>query len=238
MTRIDMSEYQERHSVSRLVGAPPGYVGYEEGGQLTEAVRRKPYSVILLDEIEKAHPDTFNILLQVLDEGRLTDNKGRLADFKNCIVIMTSNMGADVILERLENEKSISTKLIESTKIEVLQALKQRVRPEFINRIDDIIMFLPLTPLEIKEIVAIQLRSISKLLAQQGITIDATPAAINLLAKMGYEPQYGARPVKRVMQKELLNTLSRKLLSQEIQQDSIILIDAVNEELVFKSHFE
>jgi ATP-dependent Clp protease ATP-binding subunit ClpB len=147
-------------------------------------------------------------------------------------------MGADVILERLENEKSISTKLIESTKIEVLQALKQRVRPEFINRIDDIIMFLPLTPLEIKEIVAIQLRSISKLLAQQGITIDATPAAINLLAKMGYEPQYGARPVKRVMQKELLNTLSRKLLSQEIQQDSIILIDAVNEELVFKSHFE
>jgi ATP-dependent Clp protease ATP-binding subunit ClpB len=238
MTRIDMSEYQERHSVSRLVGAPPGYVGYEEGGQLTEAVRRKPYSVILLDEIEKAHPDTFNILLQVLDEGRLTDNKGRLADFKNCIVIMTSNMGADVILERLENEKSISTKLIESTKIEVLQALKQRVRPEFINRIDDIIMFLPLTPLEIKEIVAIQLSSISKLLAQQGITIDATPAAINLLAKMGYEPQYGARPVKRVMQKELLNTLSRKLLSQEIQQDSIILIDAVNEELVFKSHFE
>jgi ATP-dependent Clp protease ATP-binding subunit ClpB len=238
MTRIDMSEYQERHSVSRLVGAPPGYVGYEEGGQLTEAVRRKPYSVILLDEIEKAHPDTFNILLQVLDEGRLTDNKGRLADFKNCIVIMTSNMGADVILERLENEKSISTKLIESTKIEVLQALKQRVRPEFINRIDDIIMFLPLTPLEIKEIVAIQLRSISKLLAQQGITIDATSAAINLLAKMGYEPQYGARPVKRVMQKELLNTLSRKLLSQEIQQDSIILIDAVNEELVFKSHFE
>jgi len=238
MTRIDMSEYQERHSVSRLVGAPPGYVGYEEGGQLTEAVRRKPYSVILLDEIDKAHPDTFNILLQVLDEGRLTDNKGRLADFKNCIVVMTSNMGADVILERFENEKSISTKLIENTKTEVLQALKQRVRPEFINRIDDIIMFLPLTATEIKEIVSIQLRTISKMLAQQGITIDATAAAINLLAKMGYDPQYGARPVKRVMQKELLNTLSRKLLSQEIQQDSIILIDAANEELIFKSHFE
>lgn len=238
MTRIDMSEYQERHSVSRLIGAPPGYVGYEEGGQLTEAVRRKPYSVILLDEIEKAHPDTFNILLQVLDEGRLTDNKGRVADFKNCIVIMTSNMGADVILERFENPQGDLEALKEATKLDVLQALKQRVRPEFINRIDDIIMFLPLTASEIKEIVSIQLRGVSKMLAQQGITIDATPAAISLLAKMGYDPQYGARPVKRVVQKEVINTLSRKLLSQEIKPDSIILIDEENQELVFKSTFE
>lgn len=238
MTRIDMSEYQERHSVSRLIGAPPGYVGYEEGGQLTEAVRRKPYSVILLDEIEKAHPDTFNILLQVLDEGRLTDNKGRVADFKNCIVIMTSNMGADVILERFENPQGDLEALKEATKLDVLQALKQRVRPEFINRIDDIIMFLPLTASEIKEIVSIQLRGVSKMLAQQGITIDATPAANSLLAKMGYDPQYGARPVKRVVQKEVINTLSRKLLSQEIKPDSIILIDEENQELVFKSTFE
>lgn len=238
MTRIDMSEYQERHSVSRLIGAPPGYVGYEEGGQLTEAVRRKPYSVILLDEIEKAHSDTFNILLQVLDEGRLTDNKGRVADFKNCIVIMTSNMGADVILERFENPQGDLEALKEATKLDVLQALKQRVRPEFINRIDDIIMFLPLTAGEIKEIVSIQLRGVSKMLAQQGITIDATPAAISLLAKMGYDPQYGARPVKRVVQKEVINTLSRKLLSQEIKPDSIILIDEENQELVFKSTFE
>lgn len=234
MTRIDMSEYQERHSVSRLVGAPPGYVGYEEGGQLTEAVRRKPYSVILLDEIEKAHPDTFNVLLQVLDEGRLTDNKGRLADFKNAIVIMTSNMGAEVILERLQHAKN-SESVIEETKKEVLNALKQRVRPEFINRIDDIIMFLPLTQSEIKSIVAIQLRSISKMLAKQGITVDATPAAISLLALMGYEPEYGARPVKRVMQKEIINTLSRKLLSQEIRTDSIILIDEEAGKLVFKN---
>lgn len=234
MTRIDMSEYQERHSVSRLVGAPPGYVGYEEGGQLTEAVRRKPYSVILLDEIEKAHPDTFNVLLQVLDEGRLTDNKGRLADFKNAIVIMTSNMGAEVILERLQHAKN-SESVIEETKKEVLNALKQRVRPEFINRIDDIIMFLPLTQAEIKSIVSIQLRSISKMLAKQGITVDATPAAITLLALMGYEPEYGARPVKRVMQKEIINTLSRKLLSQEIRTDSIILIDEEAGKLVFKN---
>ena len=177
-------------------------------------------------------------MLQVLDEGRLTDNKGRVADFKNCIVIMTSNMGADVILERFENPQGDLEALKEATKLDVLQALKQRVRPEFINRIDDIIMFLPLTASEIKEIVSIQLRGVSKMLAQQGITIDATPAAISLLAKMGYEPQYGARPVKRVVQKEVINTLSRKLLSQEIQPESIILIDEVNQELVFKSTFE
>lgn len=238
MTRIDMSEYQERHSVSRLVGAPPGYVGYDEGGQLTEAVRRKPYSVILLDEIEKAHPDTFNVLLQVLDEGRLTDNKGRLADFKNTIIIMTSNMGADIILERFENAAGKLEAIKESTKTEVLQELKQRVRPEFINRIDDIIMFLPLTASNIKDIVSIQLRSVSKLLAAQSITIDATPAAIDLLAKKGYDPQYGARPVKRVMQKEVLNTLSRKLLSQEIQTDSIILIDEIDGALVFRNQYE
>ncbi len=238
ITRIDMSEYQERHSVSRLVGAPPGYVGYEEGGQLTEAVRRKPYSVILLDEIEKAHPDTFNILLQVLDEGRLTDNKGRLADFKNAIIVMTSNLGSELILERFEKALNNPQSVVESTKKEVLQVLKKHVRPEFINRIDDIIMFLPLTTANIHEIVSIQLRSISKMLAKQGITIDATPAAIDLLARMGYDPQYGARPVKRLIQKELINTLSRKLLAQEIMQDSIILIDAIDNRLVFRNQFD
>ena len=238
MTRIDMSEYQERHSVSRLVGAPPGYIGYEEGGQLTEAVRRKPYSVILLDEIEKAHPDTFNILLQVLDEGRLTDNKGRLADFKNTIIIMTSNMGSEIIQEKFENLKGGIEAATEVAKIEVLNLLKQTVRPEFINRIDEIVMFTPLTNENIKEIVGLQLKSVMKMLAKQQITLDATPEAINYLAVKGYDPQFGARPVKRVIQKEVLNELSKEILSGKIAIESIILLDSFNGQLVFRNQSE
>jgi ATP-dependent Clp protease ATP-binding subunit ClpB len=238
MTRIDMSEYQERHSVSRLVGAPPGYIGYDEGGQLTEAVRRKPYSVILLDEIEKAHPDTFNILLQVLDEGRLTDNKGRLADFKNTIIIMTSNMGSEIIQEKFENLKGGIEAATEVAKMEVLNLLKQTVRPEFINRIDEIVMFTPLTNENIKEIVGLQLKSVMKMLAKQQITLDATPEAINYLAVKGYDPQFGARPVKRVIQKEVLNELSKEILSGKIAIDSIILLDSFNGQLVFRNQSE
>jgi ATP-dependent Clp protease ATP-binding subunit ClpB len=238
MTRIDMSEYQERHSVSRLVGAPPGYIGYEEGGQLTEAVRRKPYSVILLDEIEKAHPDTFNILLQVLDEGRLTDNKGRLADFKNTIIIMTSNMGSEIIQEKFENLKGAIEAATEVAKMEVLNLLKQTVRPEFINRIDEIVMFTPLTNENIKEIVGLQLKSVMKMLAKQQITLDATPEAINYLAVKGYDPQFGARTVKRVIQKEVLNELSKEILSGKIAIDSIILLDSFNGQLVFRNQSE
>lgn len=237
MTRIDMSEYQERHSVSRLVGAPPGYVGYEEGGQLTEAVRRKPYSVVLLDEIEKAHPDTFNILLQVLDEGRLTDNKGRLADFRNAIIIMTSNLGSHIIQEHFETVKNLDA-AIETAKTEVLGLLKQSVRPEFINRIDDIVMFTPLTRKNIVEIVGLQLKNIKKMLALQGIILDATSEAIDYLSKKGFDPQYGARPVKRVIQREVLNRLSKEILSGKVQIDSIILLDAFNEELVFRNQEE
>ncbi|HNQ26365.1 MAG TPA: AAA family ATPase, partial [Aquaticitalea sp.] len=234
MTRIDMSEYQERHAVSRLVGAPPGYIGYDEGGQLTEAVRRKPYSVVLLDEIEKAHPDTFNILLQVLDEGRLTDNKGRLADFKNAIIIMTSNMGSHIIQERFEATKDIESAM-EAAKNDVLGLLKQTVRPEFLNRIDDIIMFTPLTQKDIVEIVGLQLKGLTKMLAKQGITFDATQEAIAYLAKKGYDPEYGARPVKRTIQKEVLNALSKELLSGKIKTDSIILLDAFDSQLVFRN---
>ena len=234
MTRIDMSEYQERHSVSRLIGAPPGYVGYDEGGQLTEAVRRKPYSVVLLDEIEKAHPDTFNILLQVLDEGRLTDNKGRVADFKNTVIIMTSNMGSHIIQEKFESLKDIDIAM-ESAKIEVLGLLKQSVRPEFLNRIDDIIMFTPLSKTEIKQIVTLQLKGLTKMLAKQYITLDATEEAIDYIAKLGYDPQYGARPVKRVIQKEVLNKLSKDILSGEVTVDSIILLDSFNDQLVFRN---
>ncbi len=234
MTRIDMSEYQERHSVSRLVGAPPGYVGYDEGGQLTEAVRRKPYSVVLLDEIDKAHPDTFNILLQVLDEGHLTDNKGRIADFKNTIIIMTSNIGSDLIQDRFEATKDINT-AIESAKIDVLGLLKQSVRPEFLNRIDDIIMFTPLSRKNINEIVGLQLKVLTKMIAQQGITFDATQEAVDYLAEKGYNPEYGARPVKRVIQKEVLNQLSKDLLAGTITTDSIILLDAFDEKLVFRN---
>ncbi|MCA1920234.1 MAG: ATP-dependent chaperone ClpB, partial [Flavobacterium piscis] len=235
MTRIDMSEYQERHSVSRLVGAPPGYVGYDEGGQLTEAVRRKPYSVILLDEIEKAHPDTFNILLQVLDEGRLTDNKGRLADFKNTIIIMTSNMGSQIIQDKFENLKGSIESATESAKVEVLGLLKQTVRPEFINRIDEIVMFTPLTVENISKIVSLQLKSVTKMLALQGIAMDATPEAIKYLSDKGYDPQFGARPVKRVVQREVLNQLSKEILAGNITTDSIILLDAFDGQLVFRN---
>ena len=238
MTRIDMSEYQERHSVSRLVGAPPGYVGYDEGGQLTEAVRRKPYSVILLDEIEKAHPDTFNILLQVLDEGRLTDNKGRLADFKNTIIIMTSNMGSQIIQDKFENLKGSVEAATELAKVEVLGLLKQTVRPEFINRIDEIVMFTPLTHANIAQIVGLQLKSVIKMLALQGITMDATPEAIDYLSKKGYDPQFGARPVKRVIQREVLNALSKEILAGAITTDSIVLIDSFDGKLVFRNHSE
>ncbi|CAM3505160.1 ATP-dependent chaperone ClpB [Aequorivita lipolytica] len=234
MTRIDMSEYQERHSVSRLVGAPPGYVGYEEGGQLTEAVRRKPYSVVLLDEIEKAHPDTFNILLQVLDEGRLTDNKGRLADFKNTIIIMTSNMGSQIIQERFEAVKDPETAM-EGAKVEVLALLKQTVRPEFLNRIDDIIMFTPLSKTDIHRIVELQLKGVSKMLMKQNIVLDATPEAITYLSEKGYDPQFGARPVKRVIQREVLNELSKEILSGKITTDSIILLDSFDDALVFRN---
>jgi len=233
MTRIDMSEYSERHSVSRLVGAPPGYVGYDEGGQLTEAVRRRPYSVILLDEIEKAHPDTFNVLLQVLDEGRLTDNKGRLADFKNTIIIMTSNMGSHIIQEQFDkNPIEVAT---ENAKSEVLNQLKTMVRPEFLNRIDEIIMFTPLTKGNIEQIVSFQLKSVFKMLAQQHITMDTTPEAINYLAKKGYDPHFGARPVKRVIQREVLNQLSKEILSGSIKTDSIILLDSFEDKLVFRN---
>ncbi len=238
MTRIDMSEYQERHSVSRLVGAPPGYVGYDEGGQLTEAVRRKPYSVVLLDEIEKAHPDTFNILLQVLDEGRLTDNKGRVADFKNTIIIMTSNMGSHIIQEKFENLKGSIEAATESAKVEVLGLLKQTVRPEFINRIDEIVMFTPLTSANIKQIVGLQLQSVTKMLAQQNITMDATPEAIEYLADKGFDPQYGARPVKRIIQREVLNQLSKEILAGKITTDSIILLDCFDGQLVFRNQSE
>ncbi len=235
MTRIDMSEYQERHSVSRLVGAPPGYVGYDEGGQLTEAVRRKPYSVVLLDEIEKAHPDTFNVLLQVLDEGRLTDNKGRVADFKNSIIIMTSNMGSHIIQEKYNNLKGAIETAMEIAKEEVLSLLKQSVRPEFLNRIDDIITFTPLSENDIKSIVKLQLKSIEKIVSQQDITMDATEEAINYLAQKGYQPEFGARPVKRVIQKEVLNQLSKEILAGNVTNESIILLDAFDEKLVFRN---
>jgi ATP-dependent Clp protease ATP-binding subunit ClpB len=235
MTRIDMSEYQERHSVSRLVGAPPGYVGYDEGGQLTEAVRRKPYSVILLDEIEKAHPDTFNILLQVLDEGRLTDNKGRLADFKNTIIIMTSNMGSYIIQEKFENVKGSIDAAMETAKVEVLALLKQTVRPEFINRIDDIVIFAPLTNDNIKQIVGLQLKSVFKMLEQQHISMSATNEAIEYLAVKGYEPEFGARPVKRVIQRDVLNKLSKEILTGTIKTDSIVLLDCFDNQLVFRN---
>lgn len=235
MTRIDMSEYQERHSVSRLVGAPPGYVGYDEGGQLTEAVRRRPYSVVLLDEIEKAHPDTFNILLQVLDEGRLTDNKGRTADFKNTIIIMTSNIGSHLIQEAFEKYADDTEKAVDRSKDEVLQLLKQSVRPEFLNRIDDVIMFTPLTAENIQNIVQLQLRSVIKMVAKEGIVLDATDEAIDYLARKGYDPQYGARPVKRVLQKEVLNRLSKEILSGNIHKNSMILLDAFDDNLVFRN---
>lgn len=226
MTRIDMSEYQERHSVSRLIGAPPGYVGYDEGGQLTEAVRRKPYSVVLLDEIEKAHPDVFNILLQVLDEGRLTDNKGRIANFRNTIIIMTSNMGSNVIMERFEGlNESNMYEVYESTREELMQLLRKTVRPEFLNRIDETIMFLPLERKDVMQIVDLQLKRVKAQLESQHITLEATKDAMAYLAEVGYDPQYGGRPVKRVIQKRVLNELSKKILSGEVHKDELILLD-------------
>ena len=234
LTRIDMSEYQEKHSVSRLVGAPPGYVGYDEGGQLTEAVRRKPYSVILLDEIEKAHPDTFNILLQVLDEGRLTDNKGRTADFRNTIIIMTSNMGAHILQEKLDgidmNERKQVMAIAEQ---EVLSLLKKQIRPEFLNRIDEIVMFTPLNENEIKQIVTIQLNSLKKKLVKNGVTLSYTDAVIEHISAVGFDPQFGARPIKRAIQNEILNELSKEILAGKITADSVVNIDYKNGKLVF-----
>ena len=236
ITRIDMSEYQEKHSVSRLVGAPPGYVGYDEGGQLTEAVRRKPYSVVLFDEIEKAHPDVFNILLQVLDDGRLTDNKGRLVNFKNTIIIMTSNMGSSVIRENFEKITAENrTKVIEDTKQEVLEMLKENIRPEFLNRIDEIIMFTPLSQDEILDVVRLQIESVKKMLAANGITLQVTEQALKHLAKDGFDPQFGARPVKRVIHRQILNKLSKDILAQNVDKEKPIIIDVKDDELVFKN---
>lgn len=234
LTRIDMSEYQESHSVSRLVGAPPGYVGYDEGGQLTEAVRQKPYSIILLDEIEKAHPDTFNVLLQVLDEGRLTDNKGRVADFKNAVIIMTSNLGSHIIQEKFETVKD-DAKAGAEAQVEVLSLLRKTIRPEFLNRIDDIIMFTPLNKEHIRAIVDLQIQQLRKLVGQQQITLDATEEALEYLSKKGFDPQYGARPIKRLIQKEVLNQLSKELLAGKIKQDSIVLLDSFDDALVFRN---
>ncbi len=236
MTRIDMSEYQEKHSVSRLVGAPPGYVGYDEGGQLTEAVRRKPYSVVLFDEIEKAHPDVFNILLQVLDDGRLTDNKGRMVNFKNTIIIMTSNMGSHVIRDNFSKmTPSNHDETIERTKVEVLEMLKQTIRPEFLNRIDEIIMFSPLNEKEIEAIVGLQIKSIKKMLAVAGVSLDVTTKALHFLAKEGYDPEFGARPVKRVLQRLVLNQLSKDILGQKVDKDRPIIVDIENDNLIFKN---
>lgn len=237
ITRIDMSEYQERHAVSRLVGAPPGYVGYDEGGQLTEAVRRKPYSIILLDEIEKAHPDTFNILLQVLDDGRLTDNRGRVANFKNTIIIMTSNMGADIILENFEDLREVGDKhraeILETTKVEVFDLLKENMRPEFLNRIDEQVMFLPLTREEIHKIMELLLKKVVKMLHKQGIALRMSEAAKDLLSGLGYDPQFGARPMKRVLQKEVTNELSKLVLSGEYGPGDTIYIDTDPKGLTF-----
>ena len=238
MTRIDMSEYQERHSVSRLVGAPPGYVGYDEGGQLTEAVRRKPYSVVLLDEIEKAHPDVFNILLQVLDDGRLTDNKGRTVDFRNTIIIMTSNMGSHIIQENFSAalaDGKVSEDVVERTRRDVIEMLKMQLKPEFLNRIDEIVMFEPLTRADIERIVDIQMGIISRMLQHNGITLEYTAAAREAIAQMGYDPLYGARPVKRTIQREVVNDLSKRILAGEVDRDKAIVIDAQDGKLTFSN---
>ncbi|MBL7888664.1 MAG: AAA family ATPase, partial [Bacteroidia bacterium] len=239
MTRIDMSEYQERHAVSRLVGAPPGYVGYDEGGQLTEAVRRKPYSVVLLDEIEKAHPDVFNILLQVLDDGRLTDNKGRVVNFKNTIIIMTSNMGSHLIQENFEKMDEFNKdEIMAKTKIEVFELLKKNIRPEFLNRIDETIMFTPLNREDVHRIVELQFNGIAKMLEENDIYMSATPEAIDWLAQLGFDPQFGARPVKRVMQKRVLNELSKQILAGKVQKDAKIVLDVFEKEFVFRNAIE
>ncbi len=233
MVRIDMSEYQERHSVSRLIGAPPGYVGYDESGQLTEAVRRKPYSIVLFDEIEKAHPDVFNTLLQVLEDGRLTDNKGRVADFKNTIIIMTSNIGSNIIQERMSDAMNINDYTLQKTKEEVLNLLKQNMRPEFLNRIDEIIMFRPLSKNQIKEVVRIQLANVAKMLEKNEILISATDEAVKMLAEIGYDPAMGARPVKRVIQRQILNELSKQILEEKIRTNDNIIIDVIDNQFVF-----
>ena len=234
MTRIDMSEYQEKHSVSRLIGAPPGYVGYDEGGQLTEAVRRKPYSVVLFDEIEKAHPDVFNILLQVLDDGRLTDNKGRVVNFKNTLIIMTSNLGSAYIQSQFERLTPQNREhLIEETKNEVMGMLKKTIRPEFLNRIDETIMFLPLDRDEIEQIVRLQIAGIRRMLAEGGVNLQLTDDAIAFIASTGYDPEFGARPVKRAIQRYLLNDLSKKLLAQEVDASLPIKVDVSGDGLAF-----
>jgi ATP-dependent Clp protease ATP-binding subunit ClpB len=240
MVRIDMSEYQERHSVSRLIGAPPGYVGYDEGGQLTESVRRKPYSVILLDEIEKAHPDVFNILLQVLDDGRLTDNKGRTASFKNTIIIMTSNIGASLIQDNFANiaemDEVEAFDVIEDTKAQVMDLLRHTVRPEFLNRIDEAIMFRPLTRKDIRKVVEIQWKEIKTRLVENGIFAEATNEVLDFLGAKGYDPVYGARPLKRVMQKLILNELSKQILAGSVQKDAVIGLTLVNDQIEFENH--
>ena len=236
MTRIDMSEYQEKFSVSRLIGAPPGYVGYDEGGQLTEAVRRKPYSVVLFDEIEKAHPDVFNILLQVLDDGRLTDNKGRTVNFKNTIIIMTSNLGSQYIQQQFENiNASNRNAVVEETKTQVMEMLKKTIRPEFLNRIDEIIMFQPLSKAEIADVVRLQMNAVSKMLEPQGFTLRVTDAAIDYLADVGFDPEFGARPVKRAIQRYVLNDMSKRILAEEVNRDKPIIIDANGAGLQFRN---
>jgi ATP-dependent Clp protease ATP-binding subunit ClpB len=234
LVRIDMSEYQEQHTVSRLIGAPPGYVGYDEGGQLTEAVRRHPYSVVLLDEIEKAHHDVYNILLQVLDDGRLTDNKGRVADFKNTIIIMTSNIGSHLIQENYDQMKEGNEdETFEKSQSEVMDLLRQTIRPEFLNRIDEVIMFRPISRSEIKGIIQIQLAQLDQLLAKQNIILESSSIALDYLAKIGYDPQYGARPLKRIIQKRIMNALSKELLAGKIQPNSTVKMDVFEDEFVF-----
>ncbi|MDR0811982.1 MAG: AAA family ATPase, partial [Paludibacter sp.] len=253
MTRIDMSEYQEKFSVTRLIGSPPGYVGYDEGGQLTEAIRRKPYSVVLFDEIEKAHPDVFNVLLQVLDDGRLTDNKGRVVNFKNTIIILTSNLGSDIIRDRFsviadltrnphktgdsdfrQNDEKVR-EIIENTKNEVFDLLKQTIRPEFLNRIDEIVMFSPLNEQEIEQIVKLQIKSVQKMLAQNGITLELTDAAIKYISAEGYDPQFGARPVKRAIQKLVLNDLSKQIIAGKVDNTKPIRIEVEGDKLGYKN---
>ncbi|HSC39570.1 MAG TPA: AAA family ATPase, partial [Chitinophagaceae bacterium] len=235
-TRIDMSEYQEKHTVSRLVGAPPGYVGYDEGGQLTEAVRRKPYSVVLLDEIEKAHPDVWNVMLQVLDDGRLTDNKGRVVNFKNTIIIMTSNIGSGLIQEAFEkvNEKNVD-EVTNKARTDVMALLRETIRPEFLNRIDEIIMFHPLLKKEIKGVVKIQLSGLQKLLQQNGIQLEFSDYILEYLAENGYDPQYGARPLKRLVQKEIVNPLSKKILAGDVDKSQPVLVDVFDNVVVFRN---
>ena len=237
MVRIDMSEYMEKHAVSRLIGSPPGYIGYEEGGQLTEAVRNHPYSVVLLDEIEKAHPDVFNVLLQVLEDGRLTDNKGRVVDFKNTIIIMTSNIGSHLIQQNFENvktENEIFT-ATETSKVQILDAIKRVMRPEFFNRIDEVIMFKPLLQNDIKAIVKIQLHNLQNQLKDMDITLNFTDELIEHFAEEGYEPQYGARPLKRLINKELVNQLSKMIIADKIRKDSPVIADAFEGEIIFRN---